>query len=247
MSILFYSPWKNNHEWLREIKKKFNKTGIFTLQNKPNLSKIEFAIIWQLPNQILKKIKNVKALFSMGAGVDHILNLSSFNGVPIVRLKDPVLAERITNHVLSQILNYQLCLDNYKNNQNKKKWVDEIEPALNSSLHVGILGFGYLGQFLSKHLKILGYNIIGFKNSKIKTRHSFPVYYKKNDLNKFIKCCDIIINMLPATSKTTNFINKNFLQKMKKKSLIINVGRGSSINENDLIKHLIQNKNSMLL
>ena len=62
-------------------------------------------------------------------------------------------------------------------------------------------------------------------------------------LNDFIKSSDIIISILPSTPNTTNFINKKFLRKMKKKSLLINVGRGTSVNEKDLISHLKSNKN----
>ena len=40
----------------------------------------------------------------MGAGVDHILNLPNYNNVPIVRLKDINMAERMSNHIISQIL-----------------------------------------------------------------------------------------------------------------------------------------------
>ena len=49
--------------------------------------------------------------------------------------------------------------------------------------------------------------------------------------------------MLPSTKETQHMINKFFLQAMKKKSLLINVGRGSTLNEKDLIIHLKRNKN----
>ena len=59
---------------------------------------------------------------------------------------------------------------------------------------------------------------------------------------KFVKNSNILIAVLPATSKTFDFINKNFLELMQKESLLINVGRGSTINEKDLINHLKKNK-----
>ena len=47
--------------------------------------------------------------------------------------------------------------------------------------------------------------------------------------------------MLPATKETRDLINESFLNQMKKKSLLINIGRGSSLNEMDLLKHIKQN------
>ena len=106
MAIFFYCPWHDKDKWLKEIKKKFYNNKIVTLKDKSNFSKIEYAIIWELPNEVYQKLNNLKLIFSMGAGVDHILNLPNYNNVPIVRLKDINMAERMSNHIISQILQY---------------------------------------------------------------------------------------------------------------------------------------------
>ena len=73
---------------------------------------------------------------------------------------------------------------------------------------------------------------------------NFPLeIYDSSSLNKFIKKSDVIVSILPATKKTKNFINSNFLKKMKESSLLVNIGRGSAINELDLIKHIKKNPN----
>ena len=110
MKILFHCPWHNSKEWLETIKKRFKNSNIYILKDKPDLSKIECAIIWNVNNYTLSKMSNVKILFSLGAGVDHITDLKSYCGQPIIRLKDPIMVERMTNHILSQLLFYQLNL-----------------------------------------------------------------------------------------------------------------------------------------
>ena len=152
MSILFYCTWSNQKEWLTEIKKKFINLKVVTLKDEINFSKIKYAIIWNLPDKIFKKLINIELLFSLGAGVDHILKLPSYNNVPIVRLKDPMMAQRMSNHVLSQILYYQLNLKTYIGNQNKRQWRESSEPLFNSKLIVGILGTGFLGSIIGKNL-----------------------------------------------------------------------------------------------
>ena len=242
MNILFYSPWTDqNDEWLRKIKKKFKQYKIYTLNNKPDLSLIKYALIWNLEDNILKKMKNVKVLFSLGAGVDHILNLNSFKEQVVIRIKDPFMGERMNNYILSQILSYQLSLNLYRQSQNKKKWIGEIEPLLNNKITVGILGMGFLGSYVGKRLKSLGYNVIGFKNSKPRIQYPFSIYYRKSDLRKFLNKSNIVISILPSTPYTKHFINLSFLNKMKKESLLINVGRGSTLNEKNLITHLKHN------
>ncbi|MDC0057307.1 NAD(P)-binding domain-containing protein [Alphaproteobacteria bacterium] len=241
MSILFHSTFINNGQWLKNVRKKFNGQKIFTFKDKPNYDNIHYAIVWNLPDKLFVKLKNLRAIFSLGAGVEHILNLPSYKDVPIIRLKDPAMADSISNHVLSQILNYQLKLEHYRQGQKNKVWRNDLDTYLNDQIQVGILGVGVIGTIVGQNLKKLNYNVVGFKNTPVKKKSFFQIY-AKNKLNDFIKSSDIIVSILPSTVNTTNFINKNFLRKMKKKSLLINVGRGASINEKHLINHLKLNK-----
>ena len=242
MNIYFYATFSNQDDFLKTLKKKIRGHSIFTKNDKIKLDIIDVALVWKIPDGILKKLTNIKFLFSLGAGVDHILNLPSYNNVPIIRIKDPNMQIRMFNYVLSQILNYQLKLHEYQSAQTKKKWLDEKYTHLNNQITIGVLGLGYLGKFVAKKLQSLNYNVIGFKNLKSTKKSSVPIYYK-NSIKKFLNSSDIIVNILPATPNTKNIINKNFLNQLKKNFLLINVGRGSALNENDLINHLKKNKN----
>ena len=97
-------------------------------------------------------------------------------------------------------------------------------------------------SIVAKKLLKFGYNIQGFKNSSTSAKYPFSVYFKDKDLIKFIKSSDVIVSILPATTKTKNLIDKNFLNRMKKKSFLINVGRGNTVNEKDLLSHLKKNR-----
>ena len=243
MNILFYTQFANQKELLKIVKKKFRGARVFTIKDKINLKKIDIAMVWNLPNSYFKKLVNLKLVFSLGAGVDHILNSPSYNNkIPIIRIKDPNMRKRMFNHVLSQILYYQLKLQLYQQSQRKKVWLKEQDTFLNSQLTIGILGTGYLGSYIGKQLHRLDYNVLGFKNSSSNLKVPFKVF-TGNAMNKFLGLSDIIISILPSTENTKDIINKNFLKFMKKKSLLINIGRGLSLNEEDLINHLKLNSN----
>ena len=240
MNILFHASFANQDEFLKSLRKKFFSHKVFTLDQNVPLDKIEVALVWNLPDKILKKLKNLKIIFSLGAGVDHILKLPSYKNTPIIRIQDPNMRSRMLNHVLAQILIYQLKLTEYNKAQQKNIWLDERHTSLNKDLTIGVLGVGYLGKFIANKLKSLNYNVIGYKNTISAAKYSIPIYYKKS-LKTFLKLSDIIVSVLPATKETRDLINKSFLNQMKKKSLLINIGRGSSLNEMDLLKHIKQN------
>ena len=243
MSIVFYCNWPNKQEWINKLKKKFIRKRIQIWPKISSYDEVEYAIVWDMPNKALNKFKNLKVIFSLGAGVDHLFVNYKLPKLPIVRIKDPIMCERMFNYITSQILNYQLKIYKYYESKKKKHWKEEFFGLDNFNLVVGILGMGYLGSYVGKNLHNNNYRVQGFKNSKTAKKNIYPVFYKKKQLKKFISTSDIIVNLLPNTKKTKNFVNKNFLNKMKKNSLLINAGRGSSVDENALSKHARRNKN----
>ena len=113
--------------------------------------------------------------------------------------------------------------------------MDNKSTVLGVVIAVLTVGLGYLGYKVGQTLSNMGYNVFGFKRTKPKSKLEFDVYFQAKNLIKFIQRSDIIISVLPNTKETVNIINKKFLKYMKKKSLLINVVRGSSVNEKDLM------------
>ena len=204
MSIFFHCTFPNQKKWLQSVKNKFKQHKVYTINDKMCFTTIEYAIVWNLPDQILSKLTNLKIIFSLGAGVDHIINLPSYTNTPILRIKDPNMAERMSYHVHSQILIYQLKLNLFQKAQIKRKWLGEIETLLNNKITVGILGTGFLGTAVGRYLKKLDYKVIGFKKSTSKTKNPFPIY-TKNRIENFIKNSDIIVSILPYTEENKKF------------------------------------------
>ncbi len=66
--------------------------------------------------------------------------------------------------------------------------------------------------------------------------------YSRLSLDELAQKCDIISIHAPLNEKTTNLVNFAFLEKMKSTAILLNVGRGGIVHENDLISALNQNK-----
>ena len=137
----------------------------------------------------------------------------------------------VTQYIKSSI-KFQLKIYSFYAAQNKKKWIGEQHTKLNCDITIGLLGFGFLGKLVGVYLKKLNYNVIAFrKSNKEKSILKIPLYTDKN-LKKLVMNSDIIISILPGT-----------IENMKKNALLVNVGRGITLNEEDLINHLHKNKN----
>ena len=84
MNIFFYATYSNQQEFLNTLRNKFKRDKIYTIKDNVDLSTIDVAMVWNIPNTIFKKMINLKAIFSIGAGVDHILKLPNIKDLPII-------------------------------------------------------------------------------------------------------------------------------------------------------------------
>ena len=65
---------------------------------------IAYACAWQAPRGLLAGFSNLAAIFSLGAGVDHLLGDPALPQVPIVRIVDPDLTMRMSEYVALHVL-----------------------------------------------------------------------------------------------------------------------------------------------
>jgi phosphoglycerate dehydrogenase-like enzyme len=102
---------------------------------------------------------------------------------------------------------------------------------------VGIIGLGAIGAEIAKKAAFMGMRVIGVK------RTSGPVdrveeVHAPDDMAAVFRRSDYIINLLPYTQETEMLIDQRFFDQMKPTACFINIGRGRTVNEGDLIEAL---------
>ena len=147
--------------------------------------------------------------------------------------------------VAEYCLTYSLILLNesvkYFKNQYRKKWHQEIIPFESSKLNnkiVGVVGLGNNGKKIAEIFKKNGCTIYG--HDIIDEKYiSVDFFCKKFD--DLLESCDIVIVAVNLTSETKDLFNKDSFAKMKRSAFLINISRGSVINEDDLY-YALKNK-----
>jgi len=99
----------------------------------------------------------------------------------------------------------------------------------------GLLGFGATAKALAHLLKGFGCKVIAYDPFA----KPDPAFLRETNaslfsLDEVIKNSDILSIHMPATSETTNLLDLSQFKNMKKSAIVINVGRGEVINEDDL-------------
>lgn len=111
---------------------------------------------------------------------------------------------------------------------------------------VGLLGVGSIGTECAKLLQGFDVKIVGCRKNPSRTSKEQMVLIEKvyslDELNNFLNESDIIINSLPLTKETENFLGEKEFEQMKNSAIIINVGRGKTINEKALYEAIKSGK-----
>lgn len=103
----------------------------------------------------------------------------------------------------------------------------------------GIVGLGSIGKEIARRLNAIGMKISYTKRSPILDSNElgFPVkYYSK--FTEMIKEVDLIVLAVPHSPETTHLINEDSLKLCKPGVRIVNIGRGTAIDEDALLKAL---------
>ncbi len=239
-TILIHPDVKGAEEFsiiLRDSLPQYNVTSSF---DETEISDIEVVIIWLIIPDYLCQLPNLKLILSCGSGIDHLLYLSGIPyHVPLIRLVDPYLRNRVSNYVLQQIL------ERYFPNLSQLDLVktqNEIYHAVQESkLHVGIMGVGLIGSSIVKNLINYGFHVSGWVNTQ-KNRVISDVYIGKSELNIFAQQANILVCQLPLTKETKGILNINLFNYLPDGAFLINVGRGEHLVESDLILGLKNGK-----
>src|SRR5439155_22268980 len=83
---------------------------------------IAYACAWHAPRGLFARLPHLKVIFSLGAGVDHVVADPDLPDVPVVRIVDPDLTMRMTEYVVLHVLAYHRRQRLYDVQQRERVW-----------------------------------------------------------------------------------------------------------------------------
>ena len=99
---------------------------------------------------------------------------------------------------------------------------------------------GAYGLYFARLMKNFDYHIIGIKRRPGQVPQDIDELHTMDDLDKLLPKADVVLSVLPDSKATRNIFNKDRFEKMKNTSILLNAGRGSAVNTEDLCEALIQ-------
>jgi glyoxylate/hydroxypyruvate reductase A len=202
---------------------------------------IDYACVWKQPAGLLAGLPKLKAIFSLGAGVDHLLSDPALPYVPIVRIVDADLTRRMTGYVALHVLLHQRKMRLYEAGRRERAWRDHFE-APPDQVRVGIMGMGVLGQAAAETLRQLGFKVAGFSRSP-KTIPGIESFAGEAGMSAFLGASNILVCLLPLTTETRGILRYDIFRRLARDGafggpVLINAGRGGLQVEADILRAL---------
>ncbi len=228
--------------WVKQFRALLPDRPIVKLGDSYDPASIEFAMTWYHPPGSLAHYPHLKAVFSMGAGVDHLFRDTELPDVAIARVVDPDLTNRMSEYVILHALSIIRQTRRYREQQNHLQWIDDDWQPAASEVRVGVMGLGVLGSDAAQKLKHIGFKVAGWSRSP-KSIDGIQCFSGDAELSSFLARTDILIVLLPLTEETRGIINRKLLKGLARDGRVaapslINAGRGNLQIETELLECL---------
>ncbi|MEC7488834.1 MAG: glyoxylate/hydroxypyruvate reductase A [Pseudomonadota bacterium] len=202
-----------------------------------NPDDVEVALAWLPPPGVFAGFVHLKAILSLGAGVEHILKDPKLPvGIPIARLIDPGLRSGMVEFVTMEVLRHHRRERDYRAQQKEREW-RLLGQTPSRDRCIGILGLGHLGEICAITLKRFGFRVSGWSRSD-KFIEGVDTLTGEDGLFAMLERSDILICLLPLTPQTEDILDATTMGALPKGAVVINVGRGQHLVDEALIKML---------
>lgn len=198
---------------------------------------VAYAIVWHPPAGVLARFPDLKAVFSIGAGVEHIFADPDLPPhLPVVRLVDDTLTEQMSEYVVLHVLRHHRRQAEYNAQQAERIW-KYLPCPLASERRVGILGLGVLGRDAARRLRAFGFPVAGWSRTP-KNEEGIESYAGREQLPEFLAHSDIAVCLLPLTGETRGLLSGELLAHLPPGAAFINAARGAVVDEAALLAAL---------
>ena len=165
MALLWHSGDDDRDEWEPVLRRLIPGLDLRADPDAGDRGDIDAALVWKPPPGLLASLPNLRAVFSIAAGVDALLRDPTLPDVPLCRMVDPALASGMAEFVLLQSLKYHRGLDLFAAEQQERAWRWRRNRRPDERT-VGVMGLGEMGASCTAALVRHGFRVKGWSRSK---------------------------------------------------------------------------------
>ena len=187
-------------------------------------------------DELLARLPNVEIISNLGVGYDGVnTEKTNARGIPVTHTPG-VLNEEVAT---TAVMLYLACWRNFEAElaqARSGRWATEGNlplPPTADGRRIGILGLGRIGKAIAAKLAPWASEICYFGRNRQDVDYRYFA-----DLREMAEHCDALINIAPGGESTYRLIDRAVMDAVGPSGRLINVGRGSTVDEAALIAAL---------
>jgi glyoxylate/hydroxypyruvate reductase A len=231
--IFFHSDLDSAEEWRAALSTQFRDFA-FCVGQVANPECVDVALIWTLPEEGLERFTNLRAILSLGAGVDQLEEARLPSCVPVARLVDASLTRTMVDYAKAAVYRYYRRFHLFERQSQQCHWAF-LPPTMAAETSVGILGLGEIGREIAMALCGEGFTVRGWSRTP-KRLGNVQTYTGRSGLETMVGCSNIVLNVLPLTDETRGILSGRLFAQFRDGTFLINMGRGRHLIEADLLE-----------
>jgi lactate dehydrogenase-like 2-hydroxyacid dehydrogenase len=185
---------------------------------------------------MMDRLPNLEIVANMGVGYDRVDAAEAGRRGIIVTNTPDVLTEEVADTAVGLLIATVRQLPQVDRYLRAGKWLQRDYP-LTATLRgrkVGIVGLGRIGKAIGKRLEAFGLDI-AYHGRNQQPGVSYKYY---PDLRAMARDVDVLMCVAPGGPETKHLVNRDVLRALGPDGVVINVGRGSVVDERGLIEAL---------
>lgn len=189
-----------------------------------------------VPAALMDRMPGLRIISNYGVGYDSIDTGEAVRRGIVVTHTPDVLNDDVANCAILLLLaaSRNFLADNAY--LRARRWPAEGEAPPSRGLRgrtVGILGLGRIGMAVAEKLAVFGVEIV----YHTRARRDVPFRFY-DDLTAMARDCDVLICVAPGGAATRGIVNRQVIEALGPDGILVNVGRGSVVDEPELIAAL---------
>lgn len=236
MTLLFKCDHTDPAPWLAALAEQLPEHQIRVFPEVGGREDIDYALVHAPPPGLLASLPNLKAIFSLWAGIDHLASDPELPRVPVIRMVERCMTASMTAHVVQQVLNLHAQALDYRAQQAARLW-RQLDLKAPWERRVGILGLGTLGGDAAEKLAALRFDVAGWSRSP-KRISSIACYHGEDGLTDLLARTDILVCLLPMTEATRGILDRSLFARLPRGAAVVNCARGGHLVDDDLLAAL---------
>ena len=193
------------------------------------------AVVGNPDMDILSRMKGLKLLQLISSGVakDYMKLEESHPGLVLCSASG-AFGHAISEHMVAALMTLLKRLHEYRDGMKTGAWESRGAVRSPKGMTVLIVGAGSIGSAFGKLMQGLGSKTIGLRRKAGGDRDGFDEVYTIDELEALLPQADVVALSLPETPQTVNLMDRRRFSLMKEGSYLLNVGRGSAVDQDAL-------------